>query len=273
MTLNFSLGCSQSSWGCCSSLPGVSFLGHVDWRIPSSLPFLSNLIQIFQVFALRDKGKVAQWWWLEISSISQRFIVPVCCFLTWILSSSDITRWFFVEFVPLFWDKVLKSLGFFMCGSSGQQLDDLSWQDSPFLTELTNLPLKMDWIEQCCSQKCCFLYDWLLKGVNFVYIHLDGQRRWKVTVNWGERKTLHQLYLFSPPLWQEVAVTHGVIKPKDFAGFQFQNDWSLTFEMSFGALIYQCWLCGRLTFTGAVTWICLDLWNSAISATAPKDEM
>lgn len=73
----------------------------------------------------------------------------------------------------------------------------------------------------------------------------------------GDRGASIRSYFF-PPIWHKAAVTHRVIKPKDFAGFWFQNDSSLTFEMSFGALIYQCWLCGRLADTDAVMWTHLD---------------
>lgn len=151
MAWNFSLGCSQSSWGCCSSLWGVSFPVNVDWRIPSSLPFLSNLLSNSPTclhLEIREKW-LSDGDWSSPVSVSHRFIVPGCYSLFWILSSSHITRCLFEELVLLFWDNVLKSLGFLTCGSSGWQFHDVSWQDSPFLTELSNLSLTMDWIEQC----------------------------------------------------------------------------------------------------------------------------
>lgn len=97
-------------------------------------------------------------------SVSHRFTVPGCCFPFWILSSSHITRCLFEEFVLLFWDNVWKSLGFFMCGSSGWQFHDVSWQDSPFLTELTNLSLTMGWIEQCWLPEMLFSLGLMAQG-------------------------------------------------------------------------------------------------------------
>lgn len=113
--MNSSLGCSQSSWGC--SLPRVSFPGHVDWRTRSALPFLSSLIQLFHMFAL--KGKMAQWSWRSPRSVSHRFIVPACCFLFWILSSQALQGVFLRSCAFIL--RFLKRLGFFMCGGSGQQ--------------------------------------------------------------------------------------------------------------------------------------------------------
>lgn len=166
MAWSFSLGCSQSSWGCCSSLHGVSFPVNVDWRIPSSLPFLSNLscnsstcLHLGITEKCLSDGDCS-----SPVSVSHRFTVPGCCFPFWILSSSHITRCLFEEFVLLFWDNVWKSLGFFMCGSSGWQFHDVSWQDSPFLTELTNLSLTMGWIEQCWLPEMLFSLGLMAQG-------------------------------------------------------------------------------------------------------------
>lgn len=120
MAWNASLRCSQSCWGCCSSLPRVSFPGHVDWRIPSSLPFLPSLSPTHGRVCTWDKGKVAQWWWLQISRmcLSQIYcswlLLPVLNFLI-----SDITRCPFEELC--LYSEILKRLGVSTCGSSGQQ--------------------------------------------------------------------------------------------------------------------------------------------------------
>lgn len=150
MAWSFSLGCSQSSWGCCSSLHGVSFPVNVDWRIPSSLPFLSNLscnsstcLHLGITEKCLSDGDCS-----SPVSVSHRFTVPGCCFPFWILSSSHITRCLFEEFVLLFWDNVLKSLGFFMIYHGKIHL---SWQNSPICLS--------QWVElsSAGSQKCCFL--------------------------------------------------------------------------------------------------------------------
>lgn len=66
-----------------------------------------------------DKGKVAQWW-LEVSSMCLSQIYCACLLLP-ILNFviSDITRCLFQELC--LYPEILKRLGFFMCGSSGQQ--------------------------------------------------------------------------------------------------------------------------------------------------------
>lgn len=133
--------------------------------------------------------------WISLGSVSHRFIVPACCFLFWNLSSQALQGvfWRSCAFILRFW----RGWGFSCVAVLASRIR--SGQGSPFLTELTNLPLTMDGIEQCCSPKRCFLYDWWLWDINFVYIYPDGQRTWKVTVNWGEKKILHHLQLFSSP--------------------------------------------------------------------------
>lgn len=106
MAWNASLRCSQSSWGCCSSFPRVSFPAHVDWRIPSSLPFLPSLSPALPCVCTWDKGQVAQWWWLEISRMCVSQIYCSCLLLP-ILNFVISHIHYKVSFwgvVPLFWD-------------------------------------------------------------------------------------------------------------------------------------------------------------------------
>lgn len=101
----------------------------------SSLPFLSNLSSSSSTcLHLEEREKwLSDGDWRSAVSVSHRFIVPACfCSEFCHLRHYKVSFW---GVVPLFWDRVLRLLGV-----SGQQLDDVAWQDSPFLTDLTSLP-------------------------------------------------------------------------------------------------------------------------------------
>lgn len=87
----------------------------------SAFPFQS-LIQLFHVFALRDKGRwLSDGDWRSPGSVSHRFIVPACCLLFWILSSQTLQGVFLrsCAFILRFW----RGWGFscVVVPSSGQQ--------------------------------------------------------------------------------------------------------------------------------------------------------
>lgn len=190
MAWDASVRCSQSSWGAVPPFP--EFHCQDTW--------IEELLQVclsFQSLTTLpwvcpwDKGKVVQWWWLAISrmSLTDLLFLPVASHSEFChLRHYKVSCW---GAVPLFWD--FRGWGFPCVVALASKIR--SWQGSPFLTELTNLPLLVDWIEQCCSQSHCFLYDWWLRDINFVYKYLDGQRGWKITEG---KKSFISCSYFSP---------------------------------------------------------------------------